>query len=76
MRRMASTGARWIKRGCRWCLRPLARRILAALDRRQAARMHNMTMGMLDFQARLTQRVADEIAALSRDVESRSSRAA
>jgi hypothetical protein len=35
-----------------------------------------MNLQMLDFHARLTQQVADEITALSRRIESRSRRAA
>jgi hypothetical protein len=76
MRDMASALRRWVKRAVRWCARPLARRVLAAIERRQAARMLDMNLKMLDFHARLTRQVADEITALSRQLESRSNRAA
>jgi hypothetical protein len=66
----------WAKRVGRWCVRPLTRRVLAAVDQHQAARWTNLQLQMLDFHARLTQQVADEITALSRKLESQDKRAA
>ena len=66
----------WAKRIGRWCVRPLTRRVLVAVDRHQAARWTNLQLQMLDFHTRLTQQVADEITALSQKIESQAKRAA